>query len=662
MDPIEATDYRDLIRVSDPRLSPAGDRVAFVRTVPDDATSYESTVHLVDVATPDSDGQRFTAGPEDSQPRWGPAGDRLAFRRADDGLPQLHVLPVDGGESRQVTDVAGGVDDVTWSPNGTQIAFTQRARPDERADGHDLSTPDEYEREDPDPRIVDRTVYRAHEQYFDGGWSHVYVVDLTDETVERVTSGEHDHVSPEWGDETTLYYALKRGKDPDDTVKYDIDALDTTTGETETITTTQGWQVTLAASEDGRLAYPYTPEPVSLRQTELELYDPATAKTTRPTESFDRTVALDGGLSWADGCVHFLAPDEGAYTICRANADGIEQLVTKGHTSGVTASEDGVAFVRSDWDHWGDVFIHGEGETRRLTQVNANYLATHRVFEPQPVMFESDGYEVQGWLLTPEQADPEERFPLVVEVHGGPHAMWTTSGTMWHEFQTLAARGYAVFWCNPRGSTGYGEAFATAIERDWGAVTAADVLAGVEAACEHEVVDGTEIHLSGGSFGGFMTAWLVTRHDRFRSAVAQRGVYELPSFYGTTDAFKLIEGDFGAVPWDMPDFLWEQSPVAEADDVTTPTLLLHAENDYRVPVSQAEVFFRFLKKGRVETRLVRYPRDGHELSRSGDPGHVIDRLERISRWFDGYSDYRDVPKALDRGDDGLSEWADRDEE
>jgi dipeptidyl aminopeptidase/acylaminoacyl peptidase len=253
-----------------------------------------------------------------------------------------------------------------------------------------------------------------------------------------------------------------------------------------------------------------------------------------------------------------------------------------------------------------------------------------------------------------DDSDDPSSYPLVVEIHGGPHAMWTTAGTMWHEFRTLAARGYAVFWCNPRGSIGYGEAFAAANVRDWGRVTAQDVLAGVDAVCERDVVDDSQLFLTGGSFGGFMTAWLVGHDDRFRAAVAQRGVYDLTSFYGSSDAFKLVEWDFETTPRADAGFLWEQSPASVAHEVTTPTLVLHAERDFRVPVNNGELLYLLLKKTGVDTRLVRYPREGHELSRSGEPGHVIDRLERIARWFDGYSTHHDAARALDRGDDGLS--------
>ncbi|MFW5935203.1 MAG: alpha/beta hydrolase family protein, partial [Halolamina sp.] len=167
-----------------------------------------------------------------------------------------------------------------------------------------------------------------------------------------------------------------------------------------------------------------------------------------------------------------------------------------------------------------------------------------------------------------------------------------------------------------------------------------------------DYVDADDVHLTGGSFGGFMTSWTVGQTDFFASAVSQRGVYDLTGFYGSTDgAYALVEGDFDADPWDEPAFLWEQSPTGHAHNVETPTLVIHSEDDYRTPACTAELWYRMVRKQGTDTRFVLYPREGHELSRSGEPGHIVDRIERIARWFDGYSDHHDAPRALDRDDD-----------
>jgi dipeptidyl aminopeptidase/acylaminoacyl peptidase len=672
MERIQAADFHDLVQVEDPRVSPDGERVAFVRKDPDGAGEYGATVHVV--PTGGGEPRRFTIEEgSDSQPRWSPSGDRIAFvstRGADDDRPQLWVVPTDGGEGRQVTDVAGGVSQIAWSPDGSRVAFVQGVSAADREADRDLSVPEEFEPEEPDPRVIDRTVYRSMERYFDGKRGQVYLVDLVDDGVERVTDDEYDHASPEWGDGETLYYTVERDEpDPDDSDEYDIVAYDTETDDHETVHTATGWGTTLSATSDDRVAFMFTePEQSSLKPTELRVLDAAAEEVHEPMADLDRTLGYDAAPQWGpdEELLYFTTPDEGAVALWSVPWDGTdaERVVREDWASidGGHVGDDVIAFVRSDWDHPGDLFVatRGGAEERRLTRVNADYLDERAVARPEELGYENDGADLQGWVLTPPDFDPDESYPLAVEVHGGPHVMWTTSGTMWHEFQTLAARGYVVFWSNPRGSTGYGESFAAAIERDWGAVTMSDVMAGVEEVADREYVDDDQAFLTGGSFGGYMTAWMVGQTDYFEAAVAQRGVYDLTGFYGSTDrAYKLVEGDFDATPWEEPEFLREHSPTGHAHKVDTPTLVLHSEDDYRTPVCTAELYHRILRKHGVDTRLVRYPDEGHELSRSGQPGHIVDRIERIARWFDGYSEYHESPPALERDPDaGLTAAAD----
>ncbi|MFB6111703.1 MAG: prolyl oligopeptidase family serine peptidase [Halobacteriaceae archaeon] len=678
MDRIASRDYHDIASVGDPQLHPDGDRVAFVRSEPDGSDEYESTIYIAPLGG--GEARRFTAAEgADSQPRWSPNGSRLAFVSADRGeeepSAQLWIMPTDGGEAERVTDVVGGVSNITWSPDGSKIAFTQSVRAAEREEGYDLETDEEYEREEPDPRLIDRLVYRQGQSYRDGAHSHVYVYDVETGSVEGVTPGidedadlEYDYTGPTFSDSGTLHYAVCRAPDPDDSYEYDVDAYDLAAEEAETLFTTTGWPI-VRAHESGAIAYAYRPEDrATMRQTQLKVYDPETDEHVTPTAALDRTI---NGVEWApDGDSLFvLTPDEGGVVVRRLPLEeAAEDDVVLGggrHVTGLDVGEDAIAVAQSEWDHPGDIFAAtpaGEEEVR-LTRVNDEYLAEKAVAEPEEIRFDSEGAEgLQGWLLTPPDFDPEEEYPLIVEIHGGPHVMWTTSGTMWHEWQSLAAAGYCVFWSNPRGSTGYGEEHTMAIYRDWGDVTLTDVMAGVETVTDRPYIDEDDAFVTGGSFGGYMVGWTVGQTDFFKGACAQRGVYDFASFYGSTDAFKLIEGDYGATPWEEPGFLWEQSPVANAGDVETPTLVVHSEYDFRVPVNNGEMFYLFLKKNDVDTRLVRYPREGHELSRSGEPDHVVDRLERIRRWFDGYSDHKDVPPALEREPEEGLDLGDEDED
>jgi len=661
MQPVEASDFHEFDSVGHPAVAPGGDRVAYVRETPDGDDEYEATVRVASVGGEGS--RRFTvAEGVDSEPAWSPSGDRLAFvstRGADDDRPQLWVLPVDGGEAEQVTDVVGGVSSIAWGPDGERVAFLQSVRAEERDENLDLERDEDYEREAPDPRVVDRHVYRAHENYRDGARSHVYVLDLASGDVDRVTEGVAECLGPAWGGDGTLYYPIRRGLDGDDRLEWDVEAHDPESGDTEVVTTVEGWGPTLAV-HGSTVAYTTTPaDDPTLAQTEIEVFDRETGDVERLTAGLDRTLELwndSHAPEWGPDGEHLYVctPDEGSYVLRRLDAEtGDDRVVLGGdrHVEGFSVSADTVGVAQSEWDHPGEVVAAtpAGSEEHVLTRANRDYLDERAIAQPEEVWFDAPGGEVQGWVLTPPDFDPESEYPLAVEVHGGPHRMWSASGSMWHEFQTLAARGYVVFWCNPRGSTGYGEAWMRSIERDWGDVTLEDVLAGARAVADRDYVDAENAFVTGGSFGGYMTAWAVGHTDFFEAAVAQRGVYDLTGFYGSTDAYKLVEGDFDAVPWADAEFLWEQSPAAHVEHVDTPTLVVHSDDDYRTPANTAELFYRSLKKQGVDTRMVRYPREGHELSRSGEPGHVVDRIERIARWFDGYSDHHeDADRALDR--------------
>jgi dipeptidyl aminopeptidase/acylaminoacyl peptidase len=212
----------------------------------------------------------------------------------------------------------------------------------------------------------------------------------------------------------------------------------------------------------------------------------------------------------------------------------------------------------------------------------------------------------------------------------------------------MAHHGYIVFWSNPRGSTGYGKEFQQAVARNLADPVYNDVMAGVDHLVERDYIDDEDLYVTGGSYGGYMTAWIVGQTDRFAATTPQRGVYDFTITYGTTANPEVREWYYGSTPWEEPDLYHEHSPLSYAHEVDTPTLIIQSEHDYNCPRADAESFHCFMKKNGVETRLLMYPREGHELSRTGEPAHVVDRLERILRWFDGYSDYFDTPPALER--------------
>jgi dipeptidyl aminopeptidase/acylaminoacyl peptidase len=277
------------------------------------------------------------------------------------------------------------------------------------------------------------------------------------------------------------------------------------------------------------------------------------------------------------------------------------------------------------------------GVITTLYAPNTKPLLEHSLGAIEAISYPSDEHTIQGWIVTPPGFDPAKRHPLAVNIHGGPHLQWSPGHpSLFLELQTLAARGYVVFFCNPRGSSGYGEAFTAANWKDWGDGPMHDIMRGVDAVLARGFVDEDRLAVTGGSYGGYMTTWIIAHTDRFRAAVAQRGVYNLLSVRNTSDIPLFFDFEFGASPWEDGVKLWELSPIAHAPNINTPLLIEHSELDYRVPVEQGEQLFQALSVMKKPVEFVRYPREGHELSRSGEPEHRIKRLNRIADWFDRF--------------------------
>ncbi|MHA1220516.1 MAG: S9 family peptidase, partial [Candidatus Heimdallarchaeota archaeon] len=274
---------------------------------------------------------------------------------------------------------------------------------------------------------------------------------------------------------------------------------------------------------------------------------------------------------------------------------------------------------------------------------NEEFLKTKKLGSTEEVWYKGNNndFKIQGWILTPPGFDSSKKYPLALNMHGGPHVMWSNHQNlpMFHEFQLLAAEGYIVFYCNPRGSDGYGQEFYKAIEKTWGDDDSQDILKGVDLVVERGYIDTKRMGITGGSYAGFMTAWIVGHDQRFAAAVPQRGVYFLSSFWATSDGARvLIDDEFGTNPNDDSDFLWKRSPAAYAKNITTPLRIIHSDTDYRAPVPDAEMLYMAVRHANPDlpVEFIRYPGEGHELSRSGQPTRRLDRLNKIVEWFDIY--------------------------
>ncbi len=655
---LKSDKLNELTFLSDPQLSADGERAFCVRTViereGDAPPRYRPEIVEVPLEPEAAGEARVVAGAREGadHPRPSPDGRWLAFlaKTGDPELPQLHLLDLArGGEARVLTELAGGVERVAWRPDGEALLVVGRERAPER---------------DPEA-IVARTVERLHSKQ-DGlpvpglrpaEPTRAWFVDLPRGKV-RVLDGPGDGVSDVvWGPDGRTVWLLgaadasegdawraglwrlklsKRGKARADLERVGASLLAPSA---------------LAVSDDGRtLAWiaPSDPEALSAPKGLWTLPAAGGEPTLRSDPDLDVVPAVGGDARHGRLSSRPVAlPGAWLVNLNRDGASGPAVL----HDAGRIAPRLDGARVTTAFAHAGGrtlclvetprtpaalTLIERDGSVRSLYDPNAGFVERYGLVAAEgPFQAANDAGGVAWWRLSP--ARPRDDRAIVVQVHGGPH---TNAGFGFSfEHQLLAARGYSVVFSNPRGSSSYGAAHAREMLGGYGTVDADDVLAVVDHALATHVDPRAPVHLTGGSYGGFMTNWLVGRTDRFASAVTQRSICNWTSFYGTSDiGYRFAEHEVRGTPWDDLEALWAQSPLAHVRNVTTPVLILHAEADHRCPIEQAEQWFVALKRiAKVETRLVRFPGEGHELSRSGRPDRRIRRLDEIVAWFEGHA-------------------------
>jgi len=592
-----------------------------------------------------ADGARrlLTDGPKDGGPSFSPDGTAIAFLRDDDQRRrQAWLVPVAGGRPRQVTSLAGGASQPAWSPDGTAIAFLSDVDPDRVPPGHDAKT---------DPRV--RVVRRIRYQGDTVGWRgdahhHLFVVPVTGGEPRQLTDGDWDDRAPAWSpDGRAIAFTSERRDDRDLTLNSEAYIVPADGGApalcSEGLWDVNGvtWSpagdaLVGAGSDDRRIAGTW--------QGALFLMRPGEA----PYRLSDDAVKVNGGfpptvpapeVRWtSDGRLLYLGDVRGeSYLFETTLADGKTRRVHGGGAllNATTDREGTVAIVlRSAPDVPADLWrvTIADGTAARLTHANADYLAAHVPATMEKFSVRRAGLEIECRLLFPPDFDAARRYPMVVDVHGGPH------GAFYDGFnatqQVLATGGYLVLLVNPRGSSTYGGDFAKAVLGDWGGEDYLDILAAVDEVCHRPYVDASRLGIHGYSYGGFMTAWTVGHDHRFKAAVVGAPVINLESMYGTSD----IGVSFGELQWGGPRHealakYRERSPLTYAEHVRTPVLLLHGEVDHRCPIEQSEQFFVALKRLGKTVEFVRFPDCSHLFLRAGHPKMREAYYARTLAWF-----------------------------
>ena len=655
---MEATDLYNLRFAGDVALAPDGDHVAFTVTQPDGEKNRNRA--SIWVAKTDGSGARqVTSGAKkDTGPIWSPDGTKIAFTSDRGGKTQIFVLDLAaGGEARQLSpDDDHAASSPIWSPDGSQVAYLGKvpSLPDVE---HNVPYTDDTDK----PRVITRAKYKYDgEGFFDHTRKQLFVIPAAGGAARQLTEGSAGAGSPAWSpDGTRIAFVANREADEDHDRRSDVWTVAVASGALARVTPHDGGYGSPAWSPDSQsIALVGHAYPAKGGANNRLFVAPAAGGALRQVTDFDRSIGSgvmsDTGTegralpAWVGDDLYFLAAMNGTAQVFRARAGGGEatQVTFGTHAIAgwdITRDASLLAWSASTPTNPGEVFaqpLDRPGEpVAQLTNLNGDFVGEVRPRNAEEFWLEAGdgtGERIQGWIIKPPGFDPGKTYPLILEIHGGPAASY---GVGWfHEFQYFAARGYVIVYCNPRGSQGYGEAFCTAIYQDWGTKPMMDVMAAVDYAVAQGYVDTKRLYVTGGSYGGYMTDWVVTHTDRFRAGATQRCVSNLVTLALADDTGTLWLGDyFGGMPWEEPEVYARNSPITHIARCRTPLFIEHEEEDHRCPMDQAEQVYNALHKLGVPTELVRYPKEPHGMSRDGGPLHRVDRLQRIVGWFERYT-------------------------
>ncbi len=651
---VVAEDVNRLHDVSMPQISPDGRRVVFVRsTVMEEPkekgtpTRRQNRSHLWLWDAETGETRALTARAENAiLPRWSPDGRWLAFLSNREGEKEMHlyVMPTDGGEARRVSqDPVVRVTDFDWSPDGEWLVFTAKARGD-----------DEPPQEQPLWREVSRLIWKMDgEGWWDGRWVQVWKVRRNGKDQQRLVDAPVDHAFPRWSpDGQWIGFVSKRVDDPDRVFFNDVFIIPAEGGEERRLTKGLGPISHLAWSPDGqRLAYfgqdlhrGYNSNvevwTVSVAQGEPHAHTLALDRSAGDHLLSDgRLLPGDPGPIWLDErSLAFLCSDRGRTHVYRVTLDDqVSPVVVDDAHVYTFHARPGIpywAVGRATPTHPGELYRWEEGEWNPLTDCNRTFVESHQLVTPEFFQVSTPGgVTIDAWLMKPPRLSPGERYPLILYIHGGPHMAY---GWSWfHEFQYLVSAGYGVLYTNPRGSQSYGEAFNDAIAQNWGPPVQEDVEAAVDAVLAKEPVAPQRIGVTGGSFGGYMTNWIIGHSDRFAAAVTQRCCSNLINLVGNDDVgHYFCEHEAPGCPWDHWEWYIENSPLTYVHNMHTPLLIIHSDQDHRCPLDQAEQLYRALRLLGRDVAFVVFLGASHGLSRNGKPEQRVERLERIRGWFD----------------------------
>ncbi|MCL2497733.1 MAG: S9 family peptidase [Symbiobacteriaceae bacterium] len=654
--PITIEDLYQLKWISDPQISPDGKKVLYVQKVvdPEDKTKYLNQIWMVDLLQ--GEPRAFTSGTRsDTSPRWSPCGTQVAFISSRSGNNQIWLIPATGGEAKQLTKFKRPLGGITWSPDGKQLLATARIGPEDEAPAGAPKS---------DVKVITRLHYKMNgEGYHGDRRGHIFLVNAENGEVKQLTNGDYDQGNPTWAKcGTKFIFTGKRFEDADYSSHNEIYEYTLESGEIKILTDGSGSWSSPSYSGDGqRIAcFGHQGEFRGATLSKLWILPAGGGKPTQILSNFDQAVSSGIGADMVSGALpkplwskddqwlYFVTAKGGSTHLYRVASNGGEPEILSPAQQviyGLSYHKGSDTFIMAitSPDNIGDLhsfYLSGD-KGKRLTACNQTWFNEVWVSLPEHYSFTaSNDVNVEGWMLKPygfdPVASPNQKVPLVLQIHGGPHSSY---GMAYHfEMQMLCAKGFAVIFSNPQGSSGYGQKFVAATHHDWGGQDYRDVMQAVdEALAKWSFLDGDKMGLTGGSYGGYMTNWVIGQTNRFKAAVTARSTSNRFSMFGTSDVgYNNGEYEFDGKPWINYQHYLEHSPIMYVENITTPLKIIHSELDYRCPIEQGEQFYTALKWLKKTVVFVRFPNESHELSRSGQPKHRVERLEHIAGWFEEY--------------------------
>ncbi|WP_445384885.1 S9 family peptidase [Robiginitalea sp. IMCC44478] len=648
--PLELNDIFSMEYVSDPQISPDGSKVVYIRNFKDIMT--DRNLSNLWIANFDGSGQRpLTTGNHNiSSPRWSHDGSRIAFRsNMEDDKNKLYMMWVDTREVMALTNTDQSPGSPQWSPDDKYLAFGMFV-PEKSASPIKMPGKPEGAKWNKPPIYIDDMNYRGDGAgYYKAGYNQLFLISTDGGTPRQLTHTNHDHGGAVWGPgNRTLYFSANLR----DSAEYnprnsEVYRLDLGSQAITPLTDREGPDFSPQVSPDGKhIAYlGFDDRYQGYQVTRLYLMNADGSNVREISGDFDRDI---GAIQWAaDGnSLYFMYDDFGDSKIGQISTNGKVSTLAEGlgglslgrpyNAAAYSVSDDGrLAYTLGGTSHPADLAVQDRKGSKRITRLNEDLFSFRSLGAVEEMRWKSsfDGREIQGWVVKPPNFDPSKKYPMILEIHGGPFASYGSVFSA--EIQLYAAAGYVVLYSNPRGSTSYGEEFGNLIHHDYPNHDYEDLMSGVDALLEKGYVDSENLFVTGGSGGGVLTAWIVGKTDRFSAAVVAKPVINWSSFvlYADNPAF-FYKYWFPAKPWEDPDNYFKRSPLNYVGNVTTPTMLLTGEEDYRTPIAESEQFYAALKLEKVPSAMVRIPGASHGIANR--PSNLVAKIASVLTWFEKY--------------------------